>query len=263
MAKERGWYRGAGPPYNGAVEPSDFYDVLAPCFHLLYPDWEASVARQGEQLDGILREFVPGARTVLDGACGIGTQALGLAARGYDVTASDVAPAAVERARTEAARRSLAIAFSVADMRELSARHPGRFDVVLAADNSVPHLLDDGEILRAFREFRRCTREGGACLVTVRDYAAMGREPLQIQAHAAHRSGDRLTSVYQVREWDGDRYVLHLYVVEDGERCTARVARTRYYAVPADRLLELLREAGFPDARRLDGRFFQPVLVAR
>jgi hypothetical protein len=65
------------------VDPADFYDALAPHFHLIHPDWEASVTRQGEQLDGVIQEFVPGARTVLDCACGIGTQALGLAARGY------------------------------------------------------------------------------------------------------------------------------------------------------------------------------------
>ena len=243
------------------MDPAGFYDALSPHFHLIHPDWERSVELQGEQLDGILREFVPGARTVLDCACGIGTQALGLAARGYDVTASDIAETALARARREAERRGLAVAFSLADMREVAG---GPFDVVLAADNAVPHLLTDADILRAFGAFRRCTRPGGACVVTVRDYAAMERSGVQLQAHAAHRVGDALVSVYQVREFDGPTYVLNLYVVEDaGERRTVHVARTRYYAVPADRLLELLREAGFPDARRIDGRFFQPVLVGR
>ena len=41
------------------------------------------------------------------------------------------------------------------------------------------------------------------------------------------------------------------------------VARTKYYAVSTIRLLELLREAGFENAQRIDGRFFQPVLIAR
>jgi len=247
------------------VDPADFYDALAPHFHLIHPDWEASVARQGEQLDGVIQEFAPGARTVLDCACGIGTQALGLAARGYAVTASDIAETALKRARKEAARRSLAIDFSRADMRELSARHERQFDVVLAADNSVPHLLNDTELLRAFREFRKCTRPGGVCVVSVRDYAAMGTDRVQFQFHAANRVGDTLYSVYQVREreGEGETYVLNLYVIEDGERCRAHVARTRYYAVTTDRLLALLREAGFADAQRLDGRFFQPVLVAR
>jgi hypothetical protein len=42
---------------------------------------------------------------------------------------------------------------------------------------------------------------------------------------------------------------------------TTRVIRTEYYAVGTDRLIELMRDAGFNDVRRLDDRFFQPVLV--
>jgi SAM-dependent methyltransferase len=245
------------------VDPADFYGALAPHFHLIHANWEQSVERQGEQLDGIIREFAPGARTVLDVACGIGTQSLGLAARGYDVAASDITATSVERARQEAADRSLHIEFSIADMRTAHAHHGREFDVVLAADNAIPHLLSDNEILDAFREFRLCTKPGGVCVVSVRDYAAMEHVGLQLQPHAAHRIDDKLYSVYQVREFDGEIYVINLYVVEDGEQCTARVARTKYYAVSTDRLLALFREAGFAEAVRVDDRFFQPVLVAR
>jgi hypothetical protein len=38
--------------------------------------------------------------------------------------------------------------------------------------------------------------------------------------------------------------------------------RTRYNAVGTDHLLGLIRAAGFVGAERLDGRFYQPVLVA-
>jgi len=57
-----------------------FYDALAPFYHLLYPDWEASGARQSQGIATVLEEFgiSPGAR-ILDAACGIGTQTLGLA----------------------------------------------------------------------------------------------------------------------------------------------------------------------------------------
>lgn len=65
-----------------------FYDRLAPYYHLLYPDWDASIARQSQGLATVLQEFgiAPGAR-VLDAACGIGTQTIGLARLGYTMTA--------------------------------------------------------------------------------------------------------------------------------------------------------------------------------
>jgi len=53
--------------------PEAFYDALAENYHLIFADWEASIARQADVLAGLLG----GARTVLDAACGIGTQALG------------------------------------------------------------------------------------------------------------------------------------------------------------------------------------------
>jgi hypothetical protein len=37
--------------------------------------------------------------------------------------------------------------------------------------------------------------------------------------------------------------------------------RTRYYAIGTDRLLALMERAGFTSVERLDGRFYQPVLV--
>jgi hypothetical protein len=37
--------------------------------------------------------------------------------------------------------------------------------------------------------------------------------------------------------------------------------RTQYYALSVSRLIELAREAGYVDVQRLDGAFFQPVVV--
>ena len=59
-----------------------FYDHLASNYHLIFDDWEASIRRQAAVLGTILeRECGPASTVkVLDCACGIGTQALGLAA---------------------------------------------------------------------------------------------------------------------------------------------------------------------------------------
>jgi hypothetical protein len=56
-----------------------------------------------------------------------------------------------------------------------------------------------------------------------------------------------------------------MYFVEDrgGPSCVTHVMRSRYYAVGTDKLLALLRQAGFRSAERLDGRFYQPVLLGK
>ncbi|MBV9774333.1 MAG: class I SAM-dependent methyltransferase [Gemmatimonadetes bacterium] len=245
---------------------SGFYGELAPFYHLVYSDWEASVSRQASALDAIIRA-ADGTRegSVLDAACGIGTQSLGLAALGYRVTASDLSPGAVERARREAERRELDVGFSVADMREVFDHHGRTFDVVLAADNSVPHLLSDAEILRAFRQFFSCTRPGGVCVVSVRDYAVEERGGTRVVPHGVRVEDGVRYLVFQLWEWRGELYDVSLYLVEDrpGSEPVTRVMRSTYYAVSLDTLAELMTRVGFERVRRIDGVFFQPVLVGR
>ena len=77
-----------------------FYDDLAHYYHLLFESWEESIARQSAIWDRLLeREIGPGPHKILDAACGIGTQSLGFARAGHEVTGSDLSPAAIRRAK--------------------------------------------------------------------------------------------------------------------------------------------------------------------
>src|SRR5262249_5778575 len=147
----------------------DFYDRLAPLYDLIFLDWDASMEQQAGNLAEIIADhWGTEVRTILDVACGIGTQSIGLARKGFAVTASDLSVGAVERAKVEARRRGVEISFSVCDMRVAYEHHGQEFDVVIACDNSIPHLLSDEEIVMALRQMFACIRPGGGCLVTVR-----------------------------------------------------------------------------------------------
>lgn len=143
------------------MDTRGFYDELADRYDLIYADWDASVTRQGRALDALLTAALgPGPHTVLDSACGIGTQALGLAALGHRVTGTDLSPASVARAAREAAQRSLALPVAVADMRDLPFADAS-FDAVVCADNALPHLLTAEDVCAALAETRRVLRPGG------------------------------------------------------------------------------------------------------
>jgi hypothetical protein len=43
------------------VSMPDLYDELAPLYHLIHQDWDASVRRQGEQLSALINKRVLGA----------------------------------------------------------------------------------------------------------------------------------------------------------------------------------------------------------
>ena len=243
------------------------YDELATLYHLVYSDWDAAIAQQAAALDAIIRQQVgPPPQSILDVSCGIGTQALGLAALGHAVTASDLSSAAVERARLEAAQRNLTIDFTVADMRRCAEVHGSGFDVVLSADNSIPHLLTDDAIREALGNFYECIRPGGITVLGVRDYLTEKRSSPQLVPYGFRSDGDDRYFVLQTRDWDGDFYDVAMYFIREGRGsrpATVTAGSSRYYAVPIDRLVSLLEDSSFIEIQRLDGVMHRPVLVAR
>lgn len=245
---------------------ADFYDALAPYYHLIYPDWSASVRRQGEQLADIIEAAWPGSSCVLDVACGIGTQTIALAAKGYSVIGSDLSTQAIARACDEAASWDVDIPFSVCDMREAHHFHGTGFNVVVCADNALPHLLDDQDILLALRSMRACLVDGGGVIISVRDYALEERGRNLLKPYGVRLDGDKRYMLFQIWDFDtdGQCYDLTLYLIEEDLRTHAtrsQALRSRYYAIDIDHLADLMREVGFKQIRRLDSAFYQPVLV--
>jgi SAM-dependent methyltransferase len=242
----------------------DFYDQLAPRYHLIYRDWDAGIAAQAADLEKIIRsQWGNQVSSLLDVSCGIGTQAIGLRRLGFDVTASDLSAAEIERAEQEASVRGLDIRFSVCDMRNAAAHHGTGFDLAISCDNSITHLLSDGDIVRALKQIHACLRPGGGCLLTVRDYDREERGTGLVKPYGTRDVDGKRVLIFQVWDFDDDYYDLSMYFVEDdrnGEVKT-RVMRSRYYAISTGKLLDLMRQAGFERVERLDDRFYQPVLV--
>lgn len=242
-----------------------FYDQLTPFYHLVHEDWEASIESQAELYTRIIRtEWGDSVTRILDASCGIGTQTIGLAARGFQVTASDLSPEAVERARKEAAARDLAISFSVCDMCRLSSCHGGGFDVVLSAGNSLPHLLSDEEILLALREMHACLRPGGGCLVTTRRYDLEPRGRGILKPFGVRERDDKRYIIFQVWDFAGQLYDFAMYFLEEDKSTgliETHVMRSRYYAIHPDHLMDLMQQAGFDRVRRVDDAASHPAIL--
>jgi ubiquinone/menaquinone biosynthesis C-methylase UbiE len=249
-------------PRNETMTVRSFYDDLAARYHLVYQDWDASIARQGEALDALLREHFPDAHTIFDVAVGIGTQALGLSALDYQVIGSDVSSGAVRRAADEATKRELTMPLYVADFQRLPVRSGGA-SVVLCCDNSLPHLASADAIRAALTEWHRCVRAGGGCLISMRDYG----EPRPSGTIEEHYYGERSWNgrrytLNQVWTWNGPRYDVALAMTSlDDEALSVPVITTSYLAISPARVLQLMKEAGFQRVQRIDGRLFQPVLI--
>jgi SAM-dependent methyltransferase len=243
---------------------SDFYDQLAPFYHLIHQDWNASVRRQGDELSAVIETEWPGSRKVLDVSCGIGTQAIALALKGYTVTGSDLSVKEIDRARQEACKWGVNVEFSVCDMRQAHVHHGSGFQAVLSCDNSLPHLLNDHDLLVALKEMLACLCVGGGCLITIRDYEREDRGKNVVKSYGVRIEGGKRYLLFQVWDFDGEHYDLTFFFVEENlstKEVKTHAMRSRYYAISTSNLCNLMREAGFQNVKRVDGAFYQPVLV--
>ena len=247
-----------------------FYEGMSPHYHLFFDDWDAAVVEQGRVLDRLITaRHGPGPRRVLDAACGIGTQALGLALRGHDVLGTDLSAPALARAGREAARLGVRLPTRVADLRALSAAVPERFAVAVVLDNALAHLLTQDELTAAARELAAVLVPGGLLLASVRDYDALRAERPRFTSARVMGSGDGRRVAFQVWDWDDDGrcYGLTQYLLRDRADGVETLAfRSRLRAVARAALTEAFAAAGLTELAWIepaDGGFYQSMLAAR
>ncbi len=247
-----------------------FYDDFADSYHLIFADWRASVERQAGVLDRLLRDALgDGPFAILDCACGIGTQALGLASLGHRVHATDLSPAAVARAEREAAALNARVTFGVADLRQLPQRVAGAFDAVIACDNALPHLLDDADLRRATAGMAAKLRPGGLLLSSIRDYDRLARDQPRTESPRVIDAAEGRRISFQVWDWaaNGSGYRLHQFLLrQDGAGWRTEHFTTEYRALLRADLDAALAWAGLVDIRwhePEESGFYQPIVTAR
>ena len=245
------------------------YDELAAHYDQIFENWEVSIARQAKVLGGILHDECADSRPirVLDCACGIGTQSLGLAMKGFDVMGCDASYRAIQRARSEASKRGLSIPFSVANMMELSAVPDSSFDAVICMDNSLPHLETDEQLGQAAQQVYGKLKPGGSFIGSIRDYDRLVVERPTTQGPSFYSDGARRRIVFQIWDWlDERRYRFHLYITRSTESAWQTFHFTSTYrAVLRSELRQMLEQAGFTNVRWLsssDSGFHQPIFIA-
>lgn len=250
-----------------AEEVSTFYNSLAESYHLLFADWDQSIERQARTLSPLLTHGEQVSLKILDCACGIGTQSLGLAARGHRLVGSDLSSAAVARARREAEIRGLAIDFHVSDMTSLEQVPETGFDRVLAMDNALPHLTPE-QLGRALATCLARLRPGGEFIASIRDYDAVlpMRPACQEPAFFGEPANDRI--VHQVWDWQNDQtYIVHLFLtMRDRAHWTTRHFTSVYHCLTRADLSKVLFQAGFAEVQWLmpvDSGYYQPLVIAR
>jgi SAM-dependent methyltransferase len=254
---------------DGVFDVKAFYDDLAVDYHLMFEDWKASVHRQGATLDQFIRKtFDPVPVTVLDCACGIGTQAIGLALHGYKVHATDLSPSAIERAKVEARNFGVSFTTGVADFKSLSKQVAGEFDLVICCDNSLSHMVSDEDLNSALKGIHSKVRAGGGFLASTRDYDALLEIRPQATMPAVSEKGDERRVSFQIWKWAEDlkTYDLELFMFyEKRGKWDVKSRKGMYRALKREELDSSLGLAGFKGGRWHfpdSTGYYQPIVTA-
>jgi glycine/sarcosine N-methyltransferase len=232
-----------------------FYDQLAGDYHLIFHSWEGAIQYQGNFLKGLIKSHLKEKKpTILDCSCGIGTQSIALASHGYRMTATDISPSEIERAKREARKRHLPIRFGVADFRKLTSQVPGSYDAVISFDNSLPHLLTDSDMRQAIRSIYHKLNPSGYLFASIRDYDAALKEKPKITPANEFRHGGMRRIIFQVWDWEkaGNWRMEH--------------RKTQYRAWQRAEVTNLLKAQGFANVQWLMPKktgFYQPIVIAR
>jgi len=248
--------------------PKKFYDDLADDYHLIFENWEKSCQRQAQILDKIIRGFIKGKRSskkLLDCSCGIGTQSLGLAQKGYEVWATDISSKAIHRAKKEAKKCGVEIQFAVADMRELSSKLKEKFDIIISCDNSLPHIVEKKDVLLALKNIYSQLETGGSFVASIRDYDAILKQKPSSTSPAIFDNGKRI--VFQTWKWKSENvYDLHHFILSKQKTgWETKVRTTQYSALLRSEISDLLKKIGFTKIiwkMPNKTKYYQPIVIA-
>ncbi|MBQ8217513.1 MAG: class I SAM-dependent methyltransferase [Oscillospiraceae bacterium] len=244
-----------------------FYDNLATQYDKLFLDWQATTREQAVILERIFAEKgFDRAASVLDCACGIGTQAIGLAAMGYSVTASDISEGELCEARERAKKNNVSIPFERVDFCALSDSFDEKFDIVIVMDNALPHMLTGAALKKAVDSITGQIRPGGIFVASIRDYDALLMTKPPYSPPYIHKTDKGQRVSFQTWDWEGDNYRLVQYIIDDEASLEVSRFECEYRTIRRDELTKLLEDAGCTEVEwkfTEESGFYQPIVVAR
>ena len=243
-----------------------FYDNMANQYDKLFENWTATTHEQAHILNRIFNEYgFDYNAQILDCACGIGTQSIGLAALGYKITASDISDGELKQAKDRAKQNNVIIRFQRADFCRLSESFSEQFDIIIAMDNAIPHMLTRNDLEKAINSIIGQLKKGGIFVASIRDYNKLLEQKPSYSPPYIHRSDNGQRVSFQTWTWDNENYHLIQYIIDDKDKLDISKFECEYRAVRRDEFTEILLTAGCSNVvwkMPEETDFYQPIVIA-
>ena len=185
---------------------------------------------------------------------------------GYDITASDISNAEIAEAKKRALKNNVNIRFENADFRNLTKIFSEQFDIVIAMDNALPHMLTKNVLETAVKSIVNQIAMGGMFVASIRDYDVLIDSKPPYSAPYIHKTEKGQRVSFQTWEWNGENYKLIQYIIDDEKNLQVSKFECEYRAVRREELTNLLISNGcksvvwkFPEGTG----FYQPIVIAK
>ncbi|MDX1647692.1 MAG: methyltransferase domain-containing protein [Longimicrobiales bacterium] len=213
----------------------ELYDAVYGAFK----DYE----EESRRVARLLQELAPGAREILDVACGTGEHARHLQRdHGYRVTGLDIERAFVELARAKVPEA----AFHHADMSRFDLGT--RFDAVVCLFSSIGYLIEPERLDSAFRCFADHLKSGGVAVIepwlTPADW-----NPGQVHVHRGETGDVQVVRMSHSSVEDRISRIEFHYLVGSVEGVEYRVEEHRLALREVSEVSDALERAGFESVR--------------
>lgn len=142
----------------------EYFDIPDNAFH---------TNEKNKTIEKVLRKYK--SKSVLDMACGTGSQVFYLINLGYKVVGSDFSPGLLEIARSKALKQNIATEFINGDMRNLQV---DEFDAVITIDNAIGHLVKS-DFNIAISNIYKNLKSGGIYVFDILNLDAMTDEVIE------------------------------------------------------------------------------------
>jgi 2-polyprenyl-3-methyl-5-hydroxy-6-metoxy-1,4-benzoquinol methylase len=222
------------------VSEREFEGVFDEDYLYFYEEMLAERTPEDVEMVVELLEREPGAE-ILDCPCGHGRISNALAERGFRVTGLDATELFLERAREDAAGRSVEVEYLHGDMRELPWQD--RFDGVVNWFTSFGYFSDE-ENKAVLRGFHDALKHGGRLVLETQNITRilLNAQPV----HVVGEVGEDVAFDRWKLDAESARFVTERVVIRDGRARKAHFS-VRWFSPPE--LRSWLEEAGFENVR--------------
>ena len=171
----------------------------------------------------------------------------------------------LREAAGRAEKYGVKIRFEHANFCALSDAFSEQFDIVIAMDNALPHMLTREALRASVESIVGQIRPGGILVASIRDYDSLLAEKPPYSPPYIHKTDKGQRVSFQTWEWSGRNYRLTQYIIEDEDSLQISKFVCEYRAACREELTDLLLDCGcrevawkFPE----ETGFYQPIVVA-